>query len=98
MDFCGEFKAGWEQWVRALRHFLQLVTLRKGHKPLLLKSPGHTARVEVLLKIFPQARLLHIGRDLHEIRYEDLLQIPLQCSRRATLRCTWGILGGPDAR
>ena len=32
-------------------------------KPLLVKSPVHTARVRMLLKLFPKARFLYIHRE-----------------------------------
>jgi hypothetical protein len=49
-------------WSNALRRFLQAVTLKKG-RPLILKSPPHTARIGRLLDIFPDARFVHIRRD-----------------------------------
>lgn len=55
------------RWGQLLVHFLQLVTFRQGRKPIILKSPGHTARIEVLLKLFPQARFLHIVRDPYTV-------------------------------
>jgi hypothetical protein len=39
------------------------VTLRHGGtKPLLIKSPVHTARVRLLLKLFPKAKFIYIHR------------------------------------
>ena len=32
-------------------------------KRIVLKSPAHTARVRVLLELFPKARFVHIIRD-----------------------------------
>jgi hypothetical protein len=45
----------------ALVRFLKKVTL-VADRPLLLKSPPHTARVRLLLELFPQARFVHIHR------------------------------------
>ena len=42
--------------------FLKEVTVRTG-KRLVLKSPPHTARVPVLLDLFPRAKFVHIVRD-----------------------------------
>jgi hypothetical protein len=42
--------------------FLKKLTLRHG-RPLVLKSPTHTARVRLLLGLFPDARFVHIRRD-----------------------------------
>jgi len=36
-------------------------------RPLVLKSPTHTARVSALLKLFPKARFIHITRNPMEI-------------------------------
>lgn len=49
------------RWKAALLHFLKKVTL-VSPRPLLLKSPPHTARVRLLLELFPDARFVHIHR------------------------------------
>jgi hypothetical protein len=36
-------------------------------KRLILKSPSHTARVRLLLELFPGARFIHISRNPYEI-------------------------------
>jgi hypothetical protein len=53
-------------WSDALRRFLQAVSLKTG-RPLILKSPPHTARVRLLLDIFPDARFVHIRRDPYTV-------------------------------
>jgi omega-hydroxy-beta-dihydromenaquinone-9 sulfotransferase len=50
------------KWKSALEWFLTRVTLRS-HKRIILKSPPHTARIKVLLELFPNARFVHIVRD-----------------------------------
>jgi hypothetical protein len=50
------------RWKRTLKTFLRMVTLRT-RKPLVLKSPPHTARVGLLAQMFPGARFVHIVRD-----------------------------------
>ena len=50
------------RWKRLFVRFLKEVTVRTG-KRLVLKSPPHTARVPVLLDLFPDARFVHIVRD-----------------------------------
>jgi hypothetical protein len=50
------------RWQRTLHGFLQSVTFRDG-RPLVLKSPPHTARIRALLEMFPDARFVHIVRD-----------------------------------
>ena len=50
------------RWEHALTTFLKKLTLRYG-RPLVLKSPPHTARIRLLLGLFPDARFVHIHRD-----------------------------------
>lgn len=51
-----------ERWKGALFTFLKRVTLRTP-KRIVLKSPPHTARIQTLLEMFPDARFIHIVRD-----------------------------------
>jgi hypothetical protein len=50
------------RWKRTLLWFLKCVTLRDP-KRIVLKSPPHTARIRVLMDLFPDARFVHIVRD-----------------------------------
>lgn len=50
-----------ERWRSELRTFVQKLSW-KYQRPLVLKSPGHTARVRWLLELFPSARFIHIHR------------------------------------
>jgi omega-hydroxy-beta-dihydromenaquinone-9 sulfotransferase len=50
------------RWKSALTTFLKKLTLRYD-RSLLLKSPPHTARIRMLLELFPDARFVHIRRD-----------------------------------
>jgi hypothetical protein len=54
------------QWQGSLTTFLKKITWRYG-KPLVLKSPTHTARIRVLLEMFPDARFIHIHRHPYEV-------------------------------
>ena len=47
---------------QALKGFVQSLTYYK-KKPLVLKSPPHTGRIEVLAELFPGAKFIHIVRD-----------------------------------
>lgn len=49
-------------WKRTFLRFLQTVNYRDPRR-LVLKSPPHTARVPVLLELFPDAKFVHIVRD-----------------------------------
>ncbi|WP_052573134.1 sulfotransferase [Haloferula sp. BvORR071] len=59
-----------EEWKRGLEWFLKKLTFKYGpERRLLLKSPTHTARVKLLLEMFPDAKFVHIHR-----RPEEVLQ------------------------
>jgi hypothetical protein len=49
------------RWQAALYGFAQKLSF-KYDRPLVFKSPGHTARIRMLLEIFPDARFVHIHR------------------------------------
>jgi hypothetical protein len=51
-----------EEWRASLLHFVKKVQWRYG-RPLVLKSPPHTARIRLLLDLFPNARFVHIHRN-----------------------------------
>jgi hypothetical protein len=50
------------RWGNALTTFLKKLTLRYERR-LVLKSPPHTARIRLLLGLFPDARFVHIHRN-----------------------------------
>jgi hypothetical protein len=50
------------RWQAALDWYVRKLTFRHG-RPLVLKSPPHTARIRLLLARFPDARFVHIRRD-----------------------------------
>jgi LPS sulfotransferase NodH len=54
------------EWKAALTWFLQKLAFKYG-KPLVLKSPGHTCRIRVLLELFPEARFVHIRRNPFDV-------------------------------
>ncbi len=55
-----------QQWKSAFVWFLKKLTYKHG-RPLVLKSPGHTCRVDLLLELFPQARFVHIRRNPYQV-------------------------------
>jgi hypothetical protein len=55
-----------DRWRVCLRSFLQKLSW-KYNRPLILKSPPHTARIRLLLGLFPDARFIHIHRDPFEV-------------------------------
>jgi hypothetical protein len=62
LDFRGVPGPALERWRQAFLWFLKCVTYRSP-KRIVLKSPPHTARVRVLLEMFPKAKFVHIVRD-----------------------------------
>lgn len=62
LDLSGLTPAQLAGWKRGFVRFLKAVTYRDPRR-LVLKSPPHTARVKVLLEMFPDARFVHIVRD-----------------------------------
>lgn len=54
------------RWKSAFMWFLQKLTFKYGRR-LLLKSPQHTARIRLLLELFPDAKFVHIHRDPYTV-------------------------------
>ena len=46
--------------------YIRKLSFKHG-KPLVLKSPTHTARIRLLLEMFPGARFLHIHRNPYDV-------------------------------
>lgn len=55
-----------ELWKRNYVYFLKKVAFRHG-RPLILKSPANTARIGLLLELFPDAKFVHIHRNPYEV-------------------------------
>jgi omega-hydroxy-beta-dihydromenaquinone-9 sulfotransferase len=51
-----------EEWKRTFLWFLKKLTV-KYRRPLVLKSPPHTARIRRLLEVFPEARFVNLHRE-----------------------------------
>ena len=50
------------EWQAAFRDYLKRLTVHHG-KRIALKSPPHTARISLLLELFPDAKFVHIRRN-----------------------------------
>jgi len=59
------------QWQDAFVWFLKKVQFRCP-RPLMLKSPPHTARIRLLLQMFPEAKFVHIHRDPYRVIQSSL--------------------------
>ncbi|MEM0966044.1 MAG: sulfotransferase [Verrucomicrobiota bacterium] len=56
-----------EAWRREYLYFLRKVSLVRPGKPFLLKNPANTARIDLLLEMFPRARFIHIHRNPYDV-------------------------------
>jgi hypothetical protein len=54
------------EWKSALAWLVRKLSFKHG-KPLILKSPGHTCRIGLLLELFPEARFVHIRRNPYDV-------------------------------
>jgi hypothetical protein len=54
------------EWQAALAWLVKKLSYKYG-KPLVLKSPGHTCRIKLLLELFPQAKFVHIHRNPYHV-------------------------------
>lgn len=63
-------------WKHHLDQFVRKVTMRSGKQPL-LKSPNHTARIRLILELYPRAKFLHIRRNPYEV-YRSFLHMARQ--------------------
>jgi hypothetical protein len=77
------------EWKAALYSFVQKLSFKYG-RPLVLKSPGHTCRIKILLELFPDARFVHIRRNPY-----DVFQSIEHTARKVT---PWWALQRPDYR
>ena len=55
------------RWERRFRLYLWKLACRRPDRPLLVKNPVYTARVAQLMRLYPEARYLHIVRNPHEV-------------------------------
>ena len=66
LDFQQVGQAEIDRWLQSLRSFLLSVSLST-RRPLIIKSPTHTGRIQWLAQEFPDAKFIHITRDPREL-------------------------------
>lgn len=66
LDPAGMPPADLARWKHLFLKFLKQITYRTP-KRIVLKSPPHTARIDVLLELFPDARFVHIVRNPYTV-------------------------------
>jgi hypothetical protein len=69
-----------ERWKSAFLAFARKLTW-KYRRPLVLKSPGHTCRIRLILDAFPDARFVHVHRNPY-IVYQSMMRL---------MAAVWGI-------
>lgn len=55
------------QWEQSYLKILKKATLFSGNKRLVIKNPSNTARIAELLKLFPNAKFIHIYRNPYDV-------------------------------
>lgn len=56
-----------ERWSEAFRYFLKKIMLQTGGDRVIVKSCTHTARIRLLLDLFPDAKFVYIHRHPYEV-------------------------------
>jgi hypothetical protein len=56
-----------EKWKEGFRYLLKKIMLQTGGKRVVVKSCTHTARIRILLEMFPDAKFVHIHRHPYEV-------------------------------
>jgi omega-hydroxy-beta-dihydromenaquinone-9 sulfotransferase len=62
LDLSGLTPSELARWKRVFLNFVRELTFRDNRR-LILKSPTHTARIKILLELFPDAKFVNIVRD-----------------------------------
>jgi hypothetical protein len=57
------------EWQKALKYFMQKLTLKHGGQQLIIKAPENLSRVEAILEVFPDAKFIHIYRDPYRVYF-----------------------------
>ena len=62
LDLHGLSESARRDWIDGFLWFYRRLALRHG-RPLVLKSPPHTARIKLLVELFPDAKFIHLARN-----------------------------------
>ncbi len=72
LDFQEATTAERDKWKDAFRYLVKKIMLATGGKRVVVKSCTHTARIRLLLEMFPDARFLFIHRNPYEVYLSTL--------------------------
>jgi hypothetical protein len=67
VDFIECGTAEREKWKEAFRYFVKKIMLQTNGNQVVVKSCTHTARIRILLEMFPNAQFVHIHRHPYEV-------------------------------
>lgn len=72
-----------DTWKEVYRYLLKKETIYRDGKRLVLKNPANTARVKLLLEMFPEAKFIHIYRNPYHV-YRSMMKllmsiVPFMC-------------------
>ncbi len=56
-----------DRWKRALRLFTEKISMDQGDRQVLIKNPAHTAKIQQILEIWPEAKFVHIVRNPYHV-------------------------------
>lgn len=75
-----------DEWKEVYRYLLKKETLYRNGKQLVLKNPANTARVKLLLEMFPEAKFIHIYRNPYHV-YLSMMKllmsiVPFMCVQK----------------
>lgn len=75
-----------EEWKETYRYLIQKETLYRNGRRLVLKNPANTARVQLLLEMFPEAKFIHIYRNPYHV-YRSMMKllqsiVPYMCVQK----------------
>jgi hypothetical protein len=72
-----------DEWKELYQYLIKKETLYRGGRRLVLKNPANTARIQLLLDMFPEAKFIHIYRNPYHVylSMKKLLQsiVPFMC-------------------
>ncbi|MCA9083453.1 MAG: sulfotransferase [Planctomycetaceae bacterium] len=83
LDFIEASESDRTAWKQSLDLFVRKVSLRTGRQ-LVLKSPNHTARVQLIRELYPDAKFIHIHRHPYDV-YRSM------CHMASKVQPVWGL-------
>ena len=74
-----------QRFIDDLMWFYRAVTDASGGKRLIIKNPSHTARIPLLLELFPGARFIHLYRNPYDV-YASTVHMQVKLAARLGLQ------------